>query len=1855
MKTKPAVAAVVLFAVLAAFSPGAAQVEPPYDPTILPQENSGSLLPFEAPATAASSGAARLSHPVPLPPGRRGLAPRLALEYNSAERSGLAGVGWNLALGAIQRSCRNGLDFLGVAFEHDGEELAARADWGSGWFGLKREEGFSKYRLLSPAAGWVVTSRDGRRYVFGSHAGSRLEGPNGVFRWCLERVEDPNGNFYAITYFKDQGQIYPQRIDYTGHAQAAPTHAVLFAYASRPDPVVSYLSRTRVVTAKLLSTVTTKANGQTARVFELSYEQGVSGRSRLRQIKADPQPAVTFAYQNGGNGIFTAGPSAKTEGENNAGYVFHGHCDSDGYPDLLKFNSTSATPYVFVYLSDGAGGYGGKIGTKLAGGANQAGYLLVADFDADGSADIVKVETSGTTGIVYFHRGLGNGSFAAGVRSDLGGMNDRGRILVGDVLGQDGRLELIKLRTLSGQLSIHRLKANGTFDAGAAVQLGAAADTGRILVLDCDGDRRDDLVRVHANSKISVYRSNGDGTLEAPIETDLGNGPNDPGCLMIGDFNGDGLADLLKIRSLSSRVYSHLSLGNGRFTAGTETDLGGAAIEPGRMLVADVDKDGLADVVRHYFNSSAVDCYRSNGTGSFNSAARTDATFGALFKGYVALANVDGRGGADLIRRSRNGDIYTAASNPNAPDLLVNAANGVGATFSLAYSSSAEFDNLYLPFNVDSLAELTVDDGNGIVATTRFSFADGYYDPKEASFQGFAEAERVLPDRSRELIRYHHGEYLRGKPQKLEHLSPSGSLLSKTTMSWSAAPLSGSARFVKMDEKRLEHYFDPTVFTREEFQYSSINGHVVSRTRSGTNAEAITETHRHVNCGSWNWRPDRFTLSGANEGIVQETFFGYDNRGNKIREERWNNQGENPVAAWAYDVYGNPVEKTDANGNRTRYEYDAATFSYPTRIVLPATGGVGHVWKAPAFDYRVGKANRLEDENGNLTLYAYDNLGRLIQADTPDGGRRTFTHVDTAFPTYLKTTVKTDAGSPITSFDYFDGLKRRIKTVAGGENGRPVVTSYVYDVMGRNRRREGPSFSQANGVPWTETSYDVSGRTVRIRRTEGEHGVVAETRSHSGLAEIVTDPDGARKTTVKDHLDRVIRVVEHSEHGEIAVGFDYNGAGLLTKIVNPAGAATHYEYDSLGRLRGMSDPDMGRWTYTYDANGNLKTQTDSRSQTISMEYDGLNRLLSKSYSTADPPVLYSYDHTAVPNGIGRLYKLTNSRAIITCDEYDEMGRPLSISRRFDGSPTAYTTRSEYDSAGRLAAVIYPVDGFRVDYAYHAGTRLLRSVNGPGGAVFAEIEDYTADGKPGYLYQGNGIGTTFAYDAASARLKEIHIQSPSALAAEDLFNASYRYSPGGDIVEIADRVKFITRYYAYDKLHRLVSERSSDVNLVHPSRVARLTNDYEGTGPFHAPKRIETRGGIHDLRYDAAGNTLSGPSLSDPAAPRQRYLSYTAENMPAAISQPGALCAEGTPGTACPSLIEFAYDGENKRFRKSSAAGTTTYVGKHYEVANGFPVRHIFAGNLRVAQVAGTNVRYLHKDHLLSTVAVSDESGKLLGSTDYLPFGQNRRLSAKHVASYAYTDQELDWESGLYNYKARLYDKSTALFMTPDPYLSPNLAAAIQRSISPTNHFAQFSAGAQTAPQIPGLNPSSTGVAYFTETSQRLNRFSYVQNNPLGFIDSEGLWSEADHNKIISEAFSHLPEANRISIEKGSRFADSFRFQRPKFNHMHAQRQKGQSAESASAQMYAYVSEHMKNYIDLKNAGELEKAYFELGMALHPIMDSTSPSHAGFQIWEGFFNTPGYKLLAHWFREWEINEQQLNATVDLIREIMDNLN
>jgi hypothetical protein len=86
---------------------------------------------------------------------------------------------------------------------------------------------------------------------------------------------------------------------------------------------------------------------------------------------------------------------------------------------------------------------------------------------------------------------------------------------------------------------------------------------------------------------------------------------------------------------------------------------------------------------------------------------------------------------------------------------------------------------------------------------------------------------------------------------------------------------------------------------------------------------------------------------------------------------------------------------------------------------------------------------------------------------------------------------------------------------------------------------------------------------------------------------------------------------------------------------------------------------------------------------------------------------------------------------------------------------------------------------------------------------------------------------------------------------------------------------------------------------------------------------------------------------------------------------------------------------------------------------------------------------------------------------------------------------------------------------------------------------------------------------------------------------------------------------------GSRYADSTAFQAPEFSYMHAMSSSAWSAEEAQRRMCEYVQAYGDVYrqmIASPAPGYHGQAYFALGMALHAIMDSTSPEHRGFQYW-----------------------------------------
>jgi hypothetical protein len=177
--------------------------DPEFDPLVSLQKFQQSYANQEImPQNNTNTGAATFAITVKVTPGRGGLQPGISLSYSSSAKNGWVGVGWNLDLGSIQRATKRGLDYGGSDFLYNGStELISRADWGADFYGARIEEGFSKFYFDSSTGGWEITAKDGTRYFYGSSLDSRQHDPDNtarVFKWCLVRVEDTNGNTMSV-------------------------------------------------------------------------------------------------------------------------------------------------------------------------------------------------------------------------------------------------------------------------------------------------------------------------------------------------------------------------------------------------------------------------------------------------------------------------------------------------------------------------------------------------------------------------------------------------------------------------------------------------------------------------------------------------------------------------------------------------------------------------------------------------------------------------------------------------------------------------------------------------------------------------------------------------------------------------------------------------------------------------------------------------------------------------------------------------------------------------------------------------------------------------------------------------------------------------------------------------------------------------------------------------------------------------------------------------------------------------------------------------------------------------------------------------------------------------------------------------------------------------------------------------------------------------------------------------------------------------------------------------------------------------------------------------------------------------
>ena len=322
-----------------------------------------------------------------------------------------------------------------------------------------------------------------------------------------------------------------------------------------------------------------------------------------------------------------------------------------------------------------------------------------------------------------------------------------------------------------------------------------------------------------------------------------------------------------------------------------------------------------------------------------------------------------------------------------------------------------------------------------------------------------------------------------------------------------------------------------------------------------------------------------------------------------------------------------------------------------------------------------------------------------------------------------------------------------------------------------------------------------------------------------------------------------------------ATEYEYDALGNLAETRADAdGAAiiTRIDYDTMSRKTWIDDPDMGRWEYRYDNSGNLKSQTDAMGREITFDYDGLNRLIRKSFSDGSGDVLYEYDDDVLggENDVGRLTNISYP-AGATRFHYDELGRERQSTKTID--ILGYDVTRQYDALNNLTELRYPY-GLPVEYTYNDVGQVTRISQGDPGLLYGDVD---------------GSGSITSIDASQATRIVVGLIVPTEAQSKRADVNASGYVSSIDASQIARyAVGILSDFEVYRHIQTFVSD--ARYNVFGQMTYVALGNGVRTYYRFDPlTQRLQHKktfsAGI-DPQEDGAGWALAGGDLQD--------LSYT---------------------------------------------------------------------------------------------------------------------------------------------------------------------------------------------------------------------------------------------------------------------------------------------------------------------------------------------------------------------------------------------
>ncbi len=1675
----------------------------------------------------SASGAAVYSIPIKVPQGVGGMQPSLAIVYNSQSGNGMAGWGCNLSgISAITRGAKD--------IYHDGTAQALTFSTDGAYYldgkrlihssGTVGQDGcvyspesapFTKVTLHGTSATslWFeVETADGQTCYYGQTANARQNhtNPSGIFAWYLNRVIDPRGNYMDYTYSNRNNCMYPDVITYGNNlnGNTGLTNTVTFNYETRPyDPQPFAIAGMTGTMDRRLRSITSKTGDNVFRNYILQYDL-YSKFSRLRKITekngagevSRPIELYWTEFPNIQNAPVTPVVNATNYSNDidfSQKHFTAGDFNGDGLTDILGISParrqtiTGATYDITL----------ARIYWASLDSSGNVQFTTGSDYDLDNNFIVKNIKEYNIGSSVLDFNGDGSYEFLVPYVSITDFNKDVTFIICGSGVSERHKYELKCSSEMvvyavgdfnndgkGNVVFIEKGHNNNQYPSGImgynssstayhkAFNLNLPSKPEKIFVSDFNANGLEDMMVVY-NGGYSIYWNQGNGitsTTFSDANKTTGTNVYNVWMMRSGDFNGDGLPDLLMNATGDNAWYFALNNGNGTFTRTQactleicDQNFTKKDDDKFDCCIFDFDYDGKSDVVitkAMYKKRSAIFqgewgeftktyTYWLHSTGTSLTSQRSSTSNkeeDALSSRYI-VGDFNGDGQMELMNYGyncysstnantdpvwrlykdryyspRDGKLHTVTDNYGGTTYLSYASLANGGIYTKGTGGSYPAIDCILPLHVVE----SISTENGAAGSMR---TDYRYKGLKVHLQGkgmlgmsSVTAENTTTGTTSES----------GIAAWNSTFCVPSSTYTKNTVDGSTAESTTTLTFV--DKGSKQYFVYPSTTTEKDLdgntttttrQFDTTHGYLTQeRTDYNANMYRTVQYGNYVLAGKV-YQPQLVTKVQKHEdddaAFTQKTQITYDTSYGYKTKTVENFGTTLPLTTdFTYDTWGNVLtEKASGSGVTVltqKYDYDATK-----RFVVKAyTNPVSSVttYTYDIWGNVLTETDESDASNKLTTTYTYDGWGDKISTVLPDGTKQTYLKGWNTNPGKRFFVLTQGTGQPWVK-TWYDNQGREVIVESIGPKGLSVKETTSYNKKGQVSRKS----SRTGNLTTTENyTYDERGRILTQTNSTGRNISYAY-----GNRTVSTTTNGHIHTKTYDAWGGVKSVTDPVS----TIDYTYKSVGQPKEIVTGGATFSMTYYDDTGKQKTLTDPNAGTLTYTYDAAGRVKTHVDGKGRTTTNTYDNLGRL-TKSVTDG---VTTEYTYGTSGNGYLRLVKEQTGNNY-TAYTYDNYGRMQTETRQVEGTGALVFTYT-YNQQGQLGSIAYP-GALTVSRNYDAYGNLVKLTAGTQ-AVW-ELTDIT-----GTVTTTKLGGTLTATETRNSQGLLSNLKTVKGSTV--LHNMDYVFN--GATGNLTSRTGMLPQMesFVYDDMDRLTTVKQGSSTV--------MTMSYQANGNIASKTGLGTYS--YEKPYAVSGVDNTGGLISG----NEQNITYNVFNKVASVSE--------TVGSNN-YLLNITYGPDRQRWKstlKTNNAVTRTivYAGDYETVTEDGVTKQLYylSGDNGLTAIyvkqsgQPDKIYYAHKDHLGSIVKLTDNAGTEIFKASYDAWGRRTVANSTFKFHRGYTGHEHLDEFKLIDMNGRMYDPLLARFLSPDPFV-----------------------------QMPDF-------------SQNFNRYTYCLNNPLIYTDPSG--------------------------------------------------------------------------------------------------------------------------------------------------------